>query len=170
MRGQPVKLPLGVNLKTSVDLGRYLPYRIYKLSALIALPRTVATENGGTLRVREWRVLLILAGSGPQSASDIARMSFMDTGSTARAVRELLASGLIVSRPDPRDRRKQVLTISQKGADTFDEAYGQRCDYLRALLAPLSSADVAMLFQLLDKVEQSAVSLAADDADPFSEE
>lgn len=81
-------------------------------------------------------------------------MSFMDTGSTARAARELLAAELIVSRPDPRDRRRQVLTLSQKGADTFDQAFEQRRDYLR---------------QLLEKVEKSAVALASDDIEPFTD-
>lgn len=161
-------LPLGVTIEHPIDLDRYLPYKLYRLSAMTARRRTVTFPSGVTIRTREWRVLLILASNGPASGSEVARRSFMDTGSVARSVKELLHAGLIVSRPDLLDKRKQVLTLSAEGAKIYDTIASERMSYVKELLDPLDAGERVALFTLFDKLDRQAALLATSANDPFA--
>lgn len=163
-------LPLGVTIDHPIDLDRYLPYKLYRLSAITARRHTVTFPSGVTIRTREWRVLLILASNGPASGSEVARLSFMDTGSVARSVKELLRAELIVSRPDLLDKRKQVLTLSAEGAKIYDTIASERLSYVNELLDPLDPGERVALFSLFDKLDRQAALLAMPAHDPFARE
>ena len=166
-RKQGKALPLGVAIKKPIKLTEFLPFQLYRLSMLIAVPRAALVTSGQTIRAREWRVLMTLANEGPVGASQISRLASMDSGSVARAVTELVQGGLVIARQDPSDGRRQVLTLTHEGAEVYDSIALGRISYVEQLLSVLTDVERRTLFEAFDKLEQQARDLASRDDDPF---
>ena len=164
------KHPLGVRVNVTVDLEHFLPYRIHKLWVRTALPRSVKVKSGAVIKARAWRVLLILATHGPLTNTQIAGLTFMDAGSTTRAINDLLAHTLIISRTHTSDRRKQVVTLSAEGAAAYGEIAPLRLEFSEELLSVLNAKERTALFQILHKLDEHLEQRAQEDGDPFTDD
>jgi DNA-binding MarR family transcriptional regulator len=160
-------LPMGVAIHEPIKLTEFLPFQLYRLSMLIAVPRAALVTAGLTIRAREWRVLMTLANEGPINASQISRLASIDTGSVARAVTELVEAKLVIARQDPADARRRLLTLTHEGAEVYDRIALGRITYVESLLSVLSDAERRTLFSAFDKLEQQARDLASEYDDPF---
>ena len=169
-RGNDRKLPLGVEVKTSVDMERFLPYRIHRLWALTSSPRNTTLSNGHSIRVREWRVLLVLAAFGPLTNSEIAEAVSMDHGTTTRAIKDLVRAGLVAVRTHSSDRRRRVVTLTKEGAKAHDEVAPQRVAFSEKLLACLNAKEQAALFDLIGTLEQALIAIGAESDDRYEDE
>jgi DNA-binding MarR family transcriptional regulator len=154
------KLPLGVEVQKSINLDRFLPYRIHRLWARTSSPRITTLRSGAAIRVREWRVLLVLAAFGPLTNSEIAESVSMDTGTTTRAVKDLLKAGLVAVRTHTSDRRRRVVTLTPAGAAAHDEVAPLRAAFSDRLLDGLSPPEQDILFALIAKLEAQAEAIA----------
>jgi MarR family transcriptional regulator, lower aerobic nicotinate degradation pathway regulator len=99
-----------------------------------------------------FRLLAALAEFGPSSQASLGRRTGMDRSDVVAAINELAGRDLLQRASDPADRRRNVVTITEKGA-----AYLERLDRVLAgvqdeLLAPLSAAERAQLTGLLGQV------------------
>ena len=99
-----------------------------------------------------FRLLAALAEFGPSSQASLGRRTGMDRSDVVAAINELARRDLLQRASDPADRRRNVVTITEKGA-----AYLERLDRVLAgvqdeLLAPLSAAERAQLTGLLGQV------------------
>jgi DNA-binding MarR family transcriptional regulator len=164
------QLPMGVTLQHQLDLERFLPYRIHHLWARTSSPRIAILRSGDAVRAREWRVILVLAAFGPLTNREIADLASMDTGTTARAIKDLLEMGLVATRPHQADKRRQVVTLTEKGAAAHDEIAPQRLEFSEYLLSGLSSEERTHLFRIIDKLEARAKERALPTDDRYSEE
>lgn len=119
--------------------------------AVMAPIRPLLREAGVT--DQQWRVLRVLAGSGPLDAGGIAQSALLYAPSVTRIVRELVARGLLSRNTSDSDRRRSVIEITPAGRDlvrrtaertarmlaAYGEAFGQerltRCIAEAAALA-----------------------------------
>ncbi|WP_410809235.1 MarR family winged helix-turn-helix transcriptional regulator [Micromonospora sp. 067-2] len=101
------------------------------------------------LRGYHYRLLATLADEGPASQADLGRQCGIDRSDVVAAVTDLAGRGLVVRAPDPADRRRNVISITDAGADEAHRM-GQTLDRVqRDLLAPLSSSEREQLSRLL---------------------
>ena len=99
-----------------------------------------------------YRILAALQEFGRSSQADLARRGNMDRSDVVAAVNELAEQGFVERNPDPDDRRRNVVRLTQAGAKqlrrmdrTLDKVQDQ-------LLAPLSEADRQTLTRLLTRL------------------
>ncbi len=64
-------------------------------------------------------VLGRLDREGPQSVSDLAAAERVRPQSMAQTVGDLEADGLVSRRPDPSDRRRALVELTEQGTDTL---------------------------------------------------
>ncbi|MFD8740244.1 MarR family winged helix-turn-helix transcriptional regulator [Streptomyces sp. NPDC059618] len=107
------------------------------------------------LRPPQHAVLAAVAEHGPVAQADLVRRLGLDAKDVVLLLNDLEDAGLAVRRPDPRDRRKNAVTVTQSGTQTL-----HRCAELaeRAnaeLLSPLSAAEGRQLMDLLDRVHEA---------------
>jgi DNA-binding MarR family transcriptional regulator len=131
---------------------RRLPSWLLNQSALAA-QRLVADGLGAVGAHRShYAVLAALDEFGADSQAALGRRSGIDRSDMVALVDRLADDGLVDRRPDPADRRRNVVTLAPAGRRRLrgiDAAVGRVQD---DLLAPLSSRERDQLVALLTRV------------------
>ncbi|GLY86101.1 MarR family winged helix-turn-helix transcriptional regulator [Actinoallomurus iriomotensis] len=132
-------------------LGYLLKRSMQQLSALT----TQALEPFG-FDDRRLAVLLLLADSAPLSQQQAAERLGIDRSTMVLHLDALAAQGLVTRHPDPADRRRNVVLLTDVGRDTVKEAVAACEEAERALLAPVDEPSRIHLRETLSAVERHA--------------
>jgi DNA-binding MarR family transcriptional regulator len=112
--------------------------------ALGQIVRRLRVEHGFALP--QGAVLGRLDREGPQSVSDLAAGAHMRPQSMAQNVQELEARGFVRRRPDPDDRRRAFVELTDAGRSALAEDRAHREGWLaRALDEELTAAERSLL-------------------------
>lgn len=115
------------------------------------------------LSVIGWRILAILGKHAPLSAKTISEMMATDAVTLSRAIEQLSGKRLIRRRVDPSDRRRQLLSLSKKGAEVYGHIVPLLYAAEQSLLSVLSDDDQAQIKRIMRTlVDHSATVLGED--------
>ena len=84
----------------------------------------------------------------------MARRTAMDKVAVSRAVARLLDAGRLLREAHGDDRRRSVLRLSPAGQAIHDEVVPQALDFERRVLEGVDPAERALLFRLLDRLDE----------------
>jgi DNA-binding MarR family transcriptional regulator len=139
--------------------------RLYLLqSASIA---SVLSRYGVTFG--EYEVLATLVRSGPPNQlkpTDLGNAIVLSSGAMTNRIDRLEAAGLVERFPDPHDRRGTLVTLTEKGRQTTDEALLVHLANEERLLSGLTANEQKQLASLLRKLLVSESFAALDPAHP----
>ncbi len=108
------------------------------------LMRRLRAEHGFPLS--QGAVLGRLDRGGAQSVSDLAHAERVRPQSMAQTVGELEADGLVVRHPDPADRRRALVELTETGRETLSRDRSRREGWLaQAIESRLSPEEQAVL-------------------------
>lgn len=144
----------------TIDLDRFLPYRLSVLSNVVSSTIAAAYQRRFGLSIPEWRVLAVLARHPGVSAAEVARLTRMDAVAVSRAVARLLAAGRLRRTIARDDRRRSVLAVTATGTAVYREVAPLALGYERELLATLGAAERAALDRALDALTTRAQALS----------
>jgi len=113
------------------------------------LTDTLATAGS---RGYHYRLLAALQEFGPASQASLGRHTGMDRSDVVASVNELVSRGLVNRSPDPADRRRNVITITEAGATHLRRLEELLTDVQNELAAPLSPAERRQLVRLLTQI------------------
>ena len=100
-----------------------------------------AELTGGVLSL-----LVALCRGGPMSAVMLARSEGLQPQSLSRLLARMARDGLIERPVDPKDRRRQVISVTPRGLDALGWAMTQRRRWLAAAMADrLDDAERAVI-------------------------
>jgi MarR family transcriptional regulator, lower aerobic nicotinate degradation pathway regulator len=86
---------------------------------------------------------------GPASQADLGRRTGIHFSDVVAALNELTGSGYLERRPDPADKRRNVVTITELGRERVKELAATAAAIQEELLAPLNAAERTELVRLL---------------------
>ncbi|MEY3886390.1 MAG: hypothetical protein RL650_482 [Pseudomonadota bacterium] len=93
-----------------------LTFQVSVLSQILSRVVEGSVSEDLELTSRQWRVLVILNRIGPTTSGQVASATHLDHSQVSRASYELLEKDLISMNSDDGDRRKQLLSVTAKGA------------------------------------------------------
>lgn len=131
--------------RTSLELDRFLPYRLSVLSNTVSTAIAGAYQQRFGLTIPQWRVLAVLAMNPGLAAAEVAQRTAMDKVAVSRAVASLLASRRIARQRARADRRRSLLQLTPAGQRVYAQVVPFALAYERALIAPLSARQRANL-------------------------
>ena len=99
-------------------------------------------------------LLVLLDDAGPLRASDVVVKLGLDKSTVSRQVSSLVDLGLVDRQADPDDGRAQVLNISVDGHRRLSELREKRRARWEADLADWDTSDVAVLGELLGRLNR----------------
>ncbi len=137
-----------------LELERFLPYRLSVLSNRISGAIAREYSQRFALGVTEWRVMAVLGRYPDLSAGEVAQRTAMDKVAVSRAVASLLDARRIERDTHGGDRRRSVLRLSPAGRAIYDEVAPLALAFERTLLGDMDAGERALLFRLLDRLDE----------------
>lgn len=103
---------------------------------------------------RKWHyaVLAALYEAGPASQSALSDRTGIYRSDLVAVLNELADRGLVQREPDPVDRRRNVITLTERGRAQLDRLDVLVAELQDELLAPLSAAERGQLIDLLTRL------------------
>ena len=121
------------------------------------LVRRLRAENAFPLS--HGSVLGRLDRQGAQSVSDLAQAERVRPQSMAQTVSELEADGLVARRPDPDDRRRAIVELTEQGSETLYTDRRRREGWLaQAIAEDLTPQEQALLGDAVELLRRLAES------------
>lgn len=143
----------------TLDLERFLPYRLSVLSNTVSEALAALYGERFNLSVTQWRVIAVLGRYPDLSAVEVAERTRMDKVAVSRAVAELIDSGRLDRQMDRLDRRRSVLNLSVGGRRVYAEIAPLALACEARLLSALSAKERDALEGILDKLTTAGVGL-----------
>lgn len=134
-------------------LGYLLKHAFFRLEDLHDVYMASAPVN-----VRELSVLLLLDGREPESQQQAANRLGVDRTTMVGLLDSLEDKGLLARLPDPADRRRNVVALTDAGRTALREATTASDRAERQLLADLSPAEARQLRDILIRILNSTAS------------
>ncbi|AFU03829.1 MarR family winged helix-turn-helix transcriptional regulator [Nocardia brasiliensis] len=121
------------------------------LTQLAVHAHRLASQGFETVGARgyHYRILAALNEFGAASQADLGRRCHMDRSDVVAAINELSAQDFVERTPDPDDRRRNIVTLTEAGDRQLRRLDRALAEVQDDLLAPLSAADRQDLTRLL---------------------
>lgn len=142
-------------------LEKFLPYRLAILSHSVSNSIATVYARRFGLTIPEWRVIVILGRFPGLSAVEVAERTLMDKVAVSRAVTRLIKKGRIDRQFADADRRRSILTLSEKGKSVLDEISPLALGIEDTLLEGLSEQEISTLNRIMDRLLEKADHIGA---------
>lgn len=107
------------------------------------------------LTMNQFQVLEVLYHRGDLNVGAITKLTMSTPGNITVVVRNLKRDGLIDSKPDLKDKRASLLSITQKGKDIIEKLFPDHAKNFEEYFTPLDDDEMDTLFTLLRKLHKS---------------
>lgn len=131
----------------------YFTYRVAQLSAKLNVQASRLLRESCDLSPVQWRLLALIYVSAPVNSATLVRSIAMDAGQFSRNLKSLINNGLIKSRVDNSDHRRQVLSLTRKGIARYKLAAPIMKKRRDELMQGVSKADLDAFFRVLDHLD-----------------
>lgn len=106
----------------------------------------------GDLTTTQFSVMYRLRKQGPMSQNMLGRSAAMDGATTKGVVDRLVRRELLRTVPDPGDRRRYIVSLTDQGAALLDAAISAASEVTRTTLSPLKPAERRVFLRLLERL------------------
>ncbi|QDL93628.1 winged helix-turn-helix transcriptional regulator [Paroceanicella profunda] len=101
----------------------------------------------------QFSVMYRLSEVGSVSQNQLGRSVAMDGATTKGVVDRLIARGLLTTRPDPDDRRRHLVSLTDAGWEVFEASVMIAHEVTADTLSALTAAEQRTLVRLLAKIQ-----------------
>ncbi|MFF1307632.1 MarR family winged helix-turn-helix transcriptional regulator [Streptomyces sp. NPDC058307] len=131
---------------------RYLPS--WLLGRAAARGRALVAEALADEGLKMWHhvVLSAVRDLAPVAQADLGRGVRLDPKDLVGILNDLQSAGLVLREPDPRDRRKNAVSLTGEGARLLTRCEKAARKANEELLSPLSTAERAQFMSLLIRI------------------
>jgi DNA-binding MarR family transcriptional regulator len=111
-----------------------------------------AAQIYGDLPSFGWTLLVPLERDGEQRCSALAAQAGVDVSVVSRQVAALERAGYVARRPDPRDGRASLFSLTPAGSAALAATRAERAHWAAAALSGWDEQDAERLGELLDRL------------------
>jgi len=141
------------DLRTTTGLARALRPAVMRLARRLRQMQ----DDSLDLNPNQLSAMAVLLNSGDQLMGELAALERVRPPSMTRVVNSLEARGYVVRRPDPRDHRQCLVTLTDSGRQVLLANRRRRDEWLAVRIAGLDPAERDVLrraIRVLEKVNQ----------------
>ena len=142
--------------ETKLNLQRFLPYRLTKLSGIVSRSLAQHYSEKFDLTIQEWRIVANLGERPGLTAREVGELSSLDKVNMSRAIERLEKSGRLERRIVAKDRRSYSLHLTEAGQEILDKIIPLAQEYEASLLSEFSTEEIEVLDKFLGKLDQRA--------------
>ncbi|WP_315920567.1 MarR family transcriptional regulator [Mesorhizobium sp. SP-1A] len=139
--------------RETLELGKFLPYRLYHLADLVSREFARIYKDRLGLTRPEWRTLAGLGEHGTMTATALGEQSAMHKTKVSRAVAKLERRHWLTRKVDEQDRRIEHLTLTKAGMVAYREMVPLARAFETRFLEHLAPEEQAALLNALTRLE-----------------
>ena len=109
----------------------------------------------GLTSSHQFGILIIVSKLGPVSQKTIASMTLGDEPSTTRLITKLLNRGLIDKKTSKKDKRVQLISLNEKGANILKEIMPKTAQANKEIENMLNPDEYLTLLNILNKINDN---------------
>ena len=132
----------------------FTPYLLYRVTSKLNA-KLMGKLRLSRINPSQWRVLSVLRAYGTLSVGKIVEFTLMEQPTVSRVVAQLEQEGRVQRRWSASDSRVAEVTLTERGAEAFNEIYPTALRHQTLAFRGFSDAEVATLRGLLARVEQN---------------
>lgn len=151
-KGAEASAPAGAEKPASGDEKAAMLHRLLKLTNRLMAPFSTHLAHRYRISLNEFRMLMTIGALGRTASHQLAEMTGVNVMSVSRAVATLERHGRIEVAPDPANRRRKWLTLTEEGRWLYDTMRPQTVKVADYLLSDLSDAEFRQLRGLVDRL------------------
>lgn len=152
---------------SKLSLEEFLPYRLSVTTNLVSNLVAAAYRQLFDIDISEWRLIAVLAERSELNQQSLGEATRMDKLTVSRAAVRLAKRGLILRRTSERDRRNQLLSLSDDGQALYDHVAPKALEIEKTIFACLSERQRTELETMLREIETAAIEVAPTILDPL---
>lgn len=122
-----------------------LPQRLLLVAKMIDRVASRHLQDEFDLSVAQWRVMAFICNAGPATASFIGEAAEADQAEISRAVKALLARGLVTRDYEPGSRKTLIIAPTAAGTALFQQVRERRQTYFTQITGTLDDAQKGAL-------------------------
>lgn len=142
--------------KTTLELDNFLPYRISVTAEIVSRLFANRYEERFGITIPEWRVLAVVAESGPITTQSVIERTRMDRVRVSRAAISLVEKQFLERTLDPKDQRAFILKLTRQGHEVYSKIIPLAFELQEALAGFLSANERTQLYKILEKLSACA--------------
>ncbi len=131
--------------------------RLLVLAKMIERTTSRQLQREFGVSVAQWRVLAFICISGPTTASTISDAGEVDQAEISRAVKAMIASGLVDRDYEPGSRKTMLIAPTAKGVALFKRMRERRQGYFRTITRSLEGETRAEFGRMLNAIAEDVV-------------
>jgi MarR family transcriptional regulator, lower aerobic nicotinate degradation pathway regulator len=124
-------------------------HQLLKLTNRLMAPFSTHLSHRYKISLNEFRLLMTIGALGRTASHELAEMTGVNVMSVSRAVATLQRHGRIEVVPDPRNRRRKWLSLTEEGQRLYAIMRPQSAKVADYLFSDLSEAETAQLGTIL---------------------
>ena len=144
--------------KAAIKPSELVSAKVIRLANLLRRSSTLVYGRRFGLSQIEWRIVALVGEHAPLSLNTLADFMGLDKGQTSRAVSALVARRLLL-REYRREGRGISITLTARGAQTYDELMTSALERNRVLLNGMSAVERNEFIKILDRLTGLARSI-----------
>lgn len=152
-----IVFPVSTESHSDIDAARLAVELAVAISRLRARMREEADEASHGITVSQFAMLRRLADRGPMSAAQLAATEHVTQQAIAQRLDLLRPTGYVAVTPDPADRRRKLVSITDTGRSLLDTVSATGEHWLaRAIVATVSENELSVVEKAVDLLERLA--------------
>ena len=131
-------------------------YRIYHIGRLLRQHLNHYFQGQGLdIRQEQWFILFRLYEQPGLSQSDLVARELNDHPNITRMIDQLEKRKLVKREPDPEDRRKHLVSLTEGGQELMTEILPQISEVRKQLFAGISQSEVDEVLRIFRVIEEN---------------
>lgn len=138
------------------DLLSFVTFLLSRTQNKLNAQASHVLKRHSDLSLVEWRVIRLLWAMEETTLSELAAEIQMDKGQLSRNVTAMINKDLIRSKPDPKDQRRQLLSLTNLGVKMNDQLIPIMQKRQDLLTSGISAKDMKVFQDVLSQIDKSA--------------
>lgn len=139
-----------------VDVTRNLSFRVIQLASSLGRSAANAIPGEVGISVPQWRVISVIGSRPDISFRSLVQILEIDKGWISRTLVKLQEEDLVLSTPDPMDKRQFTLNLTDQGRELHLKGSRISRKRQKQLEAEFTQQEYKTLIGLLDRLQKAA--------------
>ncbi len=139
----------------SFNLDEFFPYQVHAFHLAVSGSLAAIYTKRLGITVNEWRTMAVLGSEHTLSASEIVARTGMNKVVVSRAIKGLYKTGFLRRDIDGLDKRRAVLSLTQKGRQAFATVLPLVRQREKDLLKGFTQGEKQTLLQFMARIQKN---------------